>query len=92
MSRVQSTFEIIIERDSTVRMIYTEAVEPLALGHATIQRASNVEPDQNGLWWADLSPVNGPKMGPYLRRSDAVRCEVNWLEASWLNPEVAERD
>ena len=33
---------------------------------------------------ADLSPVGGPLLGPFERRSDAVQAEVYWLETNWL--------
>ena len=37
------------------------------------------------LWWADLSPVKGPKLGPFSRRSDALQAENYWLLGNWLN-------
>jgi hypothetical protein len=37
------------------------------------------EPDENGRWWADLSPVAGPKLGPFTKRSEALHAEVEWL-------------
>ena len=35
-------------------------------------------------WLADLSPVNGPVLGPFDRRSEALAAELAWLEANWL--------
>jgi hypothetical protein len=67
-------------------MIYSELVEPHALGNSTISRASTVEPDENGLWWADLTMSNGPKLGPFLNRSRAIEAEVAWLRLFWLEP------
>jgi hypothetical protein len=59
--------------------------DPLdALGRPTILRASHVEPDQQGRWQADLSPVGGPVLGPFLRRSEALEAERSWLEEHWL--------
>jgi hypothetical protein len=43
-------------------------------------KASHVEPDVQGSWWADLAPTGGPKLGPFLRRSDALDAERQWLE------------
>ena len=86
MSRVGETAELIIGLGGNVRMIYSELVEPHALGAPTIERGSLVEPDQNGFWWADLTPVNGPRLGPYLMRSKAIAAEIAWLREFWLEP------
>jgi hypothetical protein len=48
-----------------------------------IRRASQVEPDAAGLWWADLAPVGGPMLGPFARRMQALTAEQTWLE-KWL--------
>ena len=66
------------------RAIYSEAIDLAALGSPVITRASHVEPDQDGLWWADLSPVGGPSLGPYRHRSQALAAEVEWLEDNFL--------
>jgi hypothetical protein len=60
--------------------VYGEAIDLTALGALTVRRASHVEPDGDGHWWADLTPVGGPRLGPFRRRSDAVRAELRWLE------------
>ena len=49
-----------------------------------IRRASHVEPDDDGRWFADLSPVEGPKLGPFALRSQALDAERVWLEANCL--------
>ena len=64
-----------------VHYLYDEALDLSSLGQATIRRASHVEPDEAGLWWADLAPVAGPKLGPFIRRSEALAAEAAWLEA-----------
>jgi hypothetical protein len=51
-------------------------------------RASHVEPDDRGRWLADLSPIGGPVLGPFDRRSEALEAEVTWLEENWLRPRV----
>ena len=80
------TAELIIGLGGNVRMIYSELIEPHVFGDPTIERGSHVEPDQSGFWWADLSPVGGPKLGPYPNRSRAIEAEVSWLEEFWLQP------
>jgi hypothetical protein len=60
-------------------------VIPLAeLGRLSITRGSHVEPDSEGRWIADLSPVDGPRLGPFEHRSQALAAEVDWLNQNWL--------
>ena len=64
--------QLLIQPDGAVRCIYDEAINMSALGRVQIRRASHVEPDENGRWFADLSPVRGPRLGPFERRRGAV--------------------
>jgi len=75
---------LVIERDGTVRCLYDEAIDLSLLGIVSIARASHVEPDEVGQWWADLSPMGGPQLGPFIRRSEALAAEQQWLETNWL--------
>lgn len=67
----------------TVHTVYDESLDLRAIGSLSIRRASTVEPDEVGQWWADLNPVNGPKLGPFPLRSDALAAERAWLEDNW---------
>ena len=58
-----TAMQLIIEPGGAVRCIYSEEIDLAALGSPAITRASHVEPDQQGRWRADLSPVNGPGSG-----------------------------
>ena len=78
--------EILIMPDGTLRCLYGEAIDLAALGSLQIQRGSHVEPDAAGQWWADMSPVSGPDLGPFTRRSQALDAERDWLETYWLSP------
>ena len=78
------TMQLVIEPGGVVRCIYSEAIDLAALGSPAISRASHVEPDQHGRWWADLSPVGGAVLGPFLNRSEALAAEHSWLETNWL--------
>src|SRR5690606_20901883 len=80
------TMTLIFESDGRVRGIYGEEIALDALGRPRISRASHVEPDNQGRWLADLSPVGGPVLGPFDRRSEALEAEVAWLEEHWLGP------
>lgn len=76
--------ELIIENSGNVRCIYAEAIDLHAIGKPKITRASHVEPDPSGRWIADLAPVDGPNLGPFDKRTDALAAEVQWLRDHWL--------
>ena len=42
----------------------------------------------NGRWFADLSPVGGPVLGPFHQRTQALRAEYAWLETNWIVAET----
>jgi len=76
--------DLLVLPDGTVRAIYAEEIDLGLFGSSSITRASHVEPDEQGRWSADLSPVKGPVLGPFDHRSDALQAEHSWLEANWL--------
>jgi len=78
--------QLVIQPDGSVRCVYGEVINLHSLGNLDISRGSHVEPDLHGQWFADLSPVAGPRLGPFSKRSDALHAELAWLEAHWLNP------
>jgi hypothetical protein len=80
---------ILIDAQGNVRCLYGETVDLAQLGRVTISRGSHVEPDTKGDWHADLSPVDGPKLGPFGRRSAALAAEARWLGDHWLVPTTA---
>ena len=63
---------LIVGPQGGIRCLYSEAIDLTFLGPLSIRRASHVEPDEQGQWWADLSPMNGPKLGPFAARSAAL--------------------
>lgn len=71
---------IVVEPSGTIKLIYEDDLRGLlATGKAEIKRVSHVEPTIDGRWEADLSPVNGPVLGPYETRKEALDAEVNYL-------------
>ena len=77
---------LVVDRAGQVRCVYGEDLDLSTFGRIEIARASHVEPDAEGRWLADLRPVDGPVLGPFDRRSEALEAEVAWLEANWLTP------
>ena len=76
--------QLVIENSGCVRCVYGEAIDLSELGRLDIRRGSHVEPTSDGSWVADLLPVDGPQLGPFTTRSQALDAEREWLEAHWL--------
>ena len=71
--------ELVIGCDGGVKCIYDEALDLREIGKLQITRASHVEPDAEGYWWADMGPVEGPVLGPFRNRTEALAAERGWL-------------
>ena len=76
--------ELLITSTGGIRCVYSEDLNLQELGRLSIQRGSHVEPTEDGQWTADLSPVNGPVLGPFTTRSAALKAEEAWLLEHWL--------
>ena len=71
--------ELVVNTGGNVWCIYDETLDLRELGKLQITRASHVEPDAEGYWWADMRPSGGPVLGPYGSRSEALEAEREWL-------------
>ncbi len=69
--------DVFVGTTGEITTLYQEVLDLAALGACRIERASHVEPDAAGQWWAEI--VDGPRLGPFPRRSDALAAEVAWL-------------
>ena len=76
--------QMVVQPNGHVRCLYGEELDLHRLGKLWIKRGSHVEPTVDGQWTADLSPMNGPVLGPFRCRSDALAAERRWLEDHWL--------
>jgi hypothetical protein len=76
--------ELVINSSGDIRCVYGEEVNLSELGRLSIQRGSHVEPTADGQWTADMSPVQGPQLGPFDCRTQALAAEVAWLNQYWL--------
>lgn len=74
--------------NGNISFIYNDGIAGLLeLGNADIFRASHVEPEHthNGIkWFADLYPIDGPKLGPFNNRYDALEAESQWILNNYL--------
>jgi hypothetical protein len=77
--------DLVIQPDGTVRAVYSEEIDLSAFGHPLMTRASHVEPDEQGCWHADLTPIGGPILGSFPMRSEALDAELTWLRTHWLS-------
>ncbi len=68
-------------RGGHIRALYSDALLPTLrrLGTPVVTRASHVEPNDEGGWSADMAPVDGPVLGSFATRGEALSAEVAWL-------------
>ena len=69
-----------IDSAGNARCLYTEALPLALIGRCKIERASHVEPTDDGRWMADLTPCGGQLLGPFTLRSVALAMEVDYIE------------
>ncbi len=80
---------VLIRPDGSVVMIYQEHLSLTALGPGKVKRASEVNPDGEGKWWAQI--YRGPKLGPFAKRSEAVAAEIRYLEEHLCQPNRSDK-
>ena len=76
---MSSEMELVVDAGGDVRCVYGEELDLREIGKLQITRASHVEPDRDGFWWADMGPVEGPVLGPFKNRTEALQAERGWL-------------
>lgn len=87
-------FKVFILEDGTVKFLYYDELKPLlGIGKSDVKRVSHVDPimhNNSVVWYADLCPVNGPKLGPFETRELAIAAEIDWLTENDLNRQTNE--
>ena len=78
--------DLVVRPNGDVTTLYTELLDLSALGAMNIARASHVEPDDSGRWFAQI--IDGPNLGPFSKRSEALAAEVAWLTEHRLQAPV----
>lgn len=79
-----SAVELVVVCGGDVKTIYNEQIDLAQLGRLSVRRGSYVEPTAGGQWSADLAPCDGPVLGPFTTRSEAIAAEIAWLTEHWL--------
>ena len=79
MTSMTTEMELVVDAGGNIRCIYGEALDLREIGKLQITRASHVEPDSDGFWWADMWFLDGPLLGPYGNRTEALGAERGWL-------------
>lgn len=74
---------LVIVGPDGIRFIHDDVLAEIlkglkGLGPQRTKRASHVEPEGEA-WTADMSPVGGPKLGPYASRGEALAAEFRYL-------------
>jgi hypothetical protein len=88
---MSSEMVLVVGVDGMARCIYGEELDLREIGKLQITRASHVEPDRDGFWWADMGPVDGPVLGPFRNRTEALQAERGWLARSRLPKQGCDR-
>jgi hypothetical protein len=83
---MNTEMELVVDAGGDVRCIYDEALDLREIGKLRITRASHVEPDAEGYWWADMGPSGGWVLGPFMSRSEALAAERDWLTTPRQSP------
>lgn len=74
-------FEIGSDDLGNLIYIYDDSLSFLqGLGNASVKRASHVEPTEDGRWTAEM--VDGPTLGPFDLRGEALAAEVEFLKST----------
>lgn len=94
MPEIKKLKTITIRKDATIEFIYDDDLKCFIDTNTGIKifRASHVEPDANGKWYADMGPVGGPKLEGFGTRGEALDAEVKWLQTNYLRQGIKDEN
>ena len=78
------SIEVVVTPGGLTKSVFDDLLDLRQLGAIEIERGSHVEPTPSGDWLADLAPVDGPVLGPFDKRIEALAAEAAWLQKNWL--------
>lgn len=74
-------YTIGLNEDGDLTFVYADEISFLQdLGEFSVRRASHVEPTEDGKWTASM--VDGPVLGPFDLRGEALSAEVSYLQST----------
>ena len=76
--------QLVVTPAGAVRCLYDERIDLADARPPGDHPRQPRRADPDGRWTADLAPVGGPVLGPFVHRSEALDAERAWLEAHWL--------
>ena len=71
--------QLVIKPTGVLIGIYDDSFDYGAFGRPQIRLASRVEPDGDGRWFADMTLSDGPILGPFDKRYEAIDAELEFL-------------
>ena len=79
-----AAMQLVIKPGGIIQCIYGEEIDLAALGKPAISAPAMSSLTSRGGGWRIYHPVNGPLLGPFHSRSEALVAEQAWLETNWL--------
>jgi len=71
--------QLVVKPTGILIGIYDDSLDYGKFGKHRIRRVSYVEPDEQGRWFADMTLSEGPILGPFDKRHEAITAELEFL-------------
>jgi hypothetical protein len=71
---------IAISQEGVATFVWSDDLAKLKTeGECKIERVSNVEPNEQSEWMADMMLIGGPILGPFETRQEAIDAELRYI-------------
>lgn len=71
---------IAINPEGVATFVWSDELAKLKTeGNCKIERVSNVEPNDQSEWMADMMLISGPILGPFETRQEAIDAELRYI-------------